>query len=101
MVNPTYTPWIGPTATTQGGSSSSNGSSSEEDKGDNDVNDDNDEADDDKGSTLVCTCESDTLNCPPSGQDKTAIRNCFNLCRSQGKGDVHNLDGDDDGEACE
>lgn len=101
IVNPTYTPWIGPTATKEGGSSSSSGGGG--DKEDKEVEDDNDEADDaddDKGGGIVCACESNTLNCPESG-DKTAIRDCFKQCNDLGKGDVHDLDRDHDGVACD
>jgi len=43
-----------------------------------------------------CVCNADTYNCG----DPLAI-SCFNYCRGQGAGDIHNLDGDGDGLVCE
>ena len=71
MVNPTYTPWIGPTATTSGGSSSS--SSSGSDKEDKEVEDDNDDADDnddDIGSGSCCRVCKIGKACGDTGIDK-------------------------------
>lgn len=47
-----------------------------------------------------CTCESDFLNCDDfssSGQAQA----CFDFCLAETGADVHNLDGNNDGEACE
>jgi hypothetical protein len=50
----------------------------------------------------VCDCVSDTYNCGdfplPNG---TTSDQCFQYCLSQGAGDIHRLDGDNDGDACE
>lgn len=48
------------------------------------------------GAAAPCQCGSDSVSC--SDASATA---CFSYCRSQGRGDVHNLDGDGDGLACE
>ena len=50
----------------------------------------------------VCDCSSDFYNCNdfplPNGANSDE---CFNYCISQGKGDVHNFDRNNDGDACE
>lgn len=46
----------------------------------------------------VCNCTSDTVNC--SG-NKSFGRQCHAYCLSIGAGDIHRLDNDDDGAACE
>lgn len=52
------------------------------------------------GQQAVCDCSGDTLNC---GDLKTHARAqaCFDYCMSLGRGDVHRLDQDNDGIACE
>ena len=46
---------------------------------------------------MACVCSDDIYDC---GDGEIAER-CFDVCRGQGFGDVHNLDGDSDGDACE
>lgn len=46
---------------------------------------------------MGCACSDDIYDC---GDGEIAER-CFDVCRGQGVGDVHNLDGDSDGDACE
>lgn len=50
----------------------------------------------------VCDCSHDAYNCGsfplPNG---TSSDECFQYCLSQGAGDIHRLDGDNDGDACE
>tara|TARA_B100000945_G_scaffold285565_1_gene255933 strand:+ start:432 stop:1037 length:606 start_codon:yes stop_codon:yes gene_type:complete len=48
----------------------------------------------------VCYCGGNTLNCGNFGYQSSA-QACFNYCLSQGSGDIHRLDGDKDGYACE
>lgn len=48
----------------------------------------------------VCSCSGDTLNCPGFSSQPQA-QACFDYCQSQGAGDVHDLDRDDDNLACE
>jgi uncharacterized repeat protein (TIGR01451 family) len=50
--------------------------------------------------SVSCTCAADTLNCPNFSTQPEA-QTCFDLCVNQGKGDIHGLDDDDDGLACE
>jgi hypothetical protein len=47
-----------------------------------------------------CPCSGDILNCEDFGSPSWA-QACFDYCRSLGKGDVHGLDPDNDGLACE
>lgn len=47
-----------------------------------------------------CSCSSNIYNCSDFGTQSSA-QACFNYCVSQGRGDVHGLDADDDGIACE
>jgi hypothetical protein len=47
-----------------------------------------------------CPCEADTLNCSDFATHSQA-QACFNYCVSQGAGDIHKLDQDNDGIACE
>jgi len=47
-------------------------------------------------SNSQCVCSHDTYNC---GDALAKI--CFQYCKSQGLGDIHNLDGDGNGLACE
>lgn len=53
-------------------------------------------------STPVCDCSGDSYNCKdfPLSNGVTAQK-CYDYCKAQGKGDVHKLDRDKDGLACE
>lgn len=48
----------------------------------------------------VCSCTSDTLNCSDFSTHKSA-QECFDSCMAQGVGDIHKLDQNNDGAACE
>lgn len=48
----------------------------------------------------VCSCSGDTLNCSDFSSH-SAAQTCYNYCIAQGKGDIHNLDRDNNGSACE
>jgi len=48
----------------------------------------------------VCSCSGDTLNCSDFGTHSSA-QACFNYCISQGAGDIHKLDQNNDNNACE
>ncbi len=48
----------------------------------------------------VCPCSGDTLNCSDFSGHGSA-QACFNYCVSVGAGDIHRLDQDGDGDACE
>jgi len=48
----------------------------------------------------VCPCSGDTLNCSDFGSH-TSAQACYNYCVSLGVGDIHNLDRDGNGLACE
>lgn len=48
----------------------------------------------------VCACGGNLYNCKDFGTHSRA-QACYEYCRAQGFGDVHQLDGDDDGSACE
>lgn len=48
----------------------------------------------------VCNCGGDIYNCSNFSSQASA-QACYNYCRSQGRGDVHILDADNDGVACE
>lgn len=50
--------------------------------------------------SAVCSCSGDSLNCGDFGTHASA-QACFNYCISQGAGDIHKLDGNNDGSACE
>lgn len=50
------------------------------------------------GST--CSCSGDSYNCPDFSSHSSA-QSCFNYCVEQGAGDIHRLDQDNDGVACE
>ena len=52
------------------------------------------------GGTAVCSCSGDSLNCS-SFSSHASAQSCFSYCMSQGKGDIHKLDQDGDGDACE
>ncbi len=47
-----------------------------------------------------CSCSGNLYNCDDFNT-QVAAQACFNYCMNLGKGDVHWLDGDDDGYACE
>lgn len=47
-----------------------------------------------------CPCGGDTLNCTDFSTQAQA-QACMDWCVMQGVGDIHNLDGNADGEACE
>jgi endonuclease YncB( thermonuclease family) len=54
--------------------------------------------------TAVCDCSYDRYNCPQTSDDfstQAEAQACYEYCKSQGYGDVHDLDRDNDGEACE
>jgi hypothetical protein len=48
----------------------------------------------------TCSCNADTYNCGDFSSQSQA-QSCFNSCVSSGAGDIHNLDGDGNGLACE
>lgn len=48
----------------------------------------------------VCSCSGDSLNCGDFSSHANA-QACFNYCVSVGAGDIHGLDGDSNGLACE
>ena len=47
-----------------------------------------------------CSCSGDTLNCSDFSSD-TSAQVCMDYCISIGAGDIHNLDGDANGLACD
>jgi endonuclease YncB( thermonuclease family) len=52
------------------------------------------------GGTAPCSCSGNIYNCPDFSTHASA-QACYNYCKSIGRGDVHRLDGDNDGSACE
>ena len=48
----------------------------------------------------ACSCSGDTLNCGDFSFQSSA-QACYNYCISIGAGDIHGLDGNNDGSACE
>ena len=48
----------------------------------------------------VCDCSGDIYNCGSFSDHKSA-QECFEYCISIGQGDIHRLDGDNDGSVCE
>jgi len=48
----------------------------------------------------VCDCSGDNYNCSDFGTP-TEAQACYEYCKSLGRGDIHRLDRDDDGIACE
>lgn len=48
----------------------------------------------------VCVCTHDAYNCSSFARQSQA-QACYNYCREQGRGDIHRLDRDNDGRACE
>jgi hypothetical protein len=53
-----------------------------------------------QGPSEACLCDWNRYNCSDFGS-QAAAQACFNFCVSQGAGDVHLLDQDEDGVACE
>ena len=51
-------------------------------------------------SLAPCNCNSDSYMCDDFGSWLEA-QTCHDYCQSQGKGDIHRLDGDNDGTVCE
>lgn len=47
-----------------------------------------------------CSCTGDLYNCSDFAYQSQA-QACFNYCKTQGVGDIHRLDNDNDGNACE
>lgn len=76
-----------PASATTGGSSSSSGTSSGTSSSSS-------------SSAAVCSCSSNSLNCSNFSTHSQA-QSCFNYCVGQGRGDIHRLDADNDGVACE
>lgn len=52
------------------------------------------------GASKTCDCSGNLYNCADFSTTSTA-QSCFDYCKSLGKGDVHRLDADNDGLACE
>jgi len=52
-------------------------------------------------SGATCSCSGDQYNCEEHFSTQARAQACFNYCVSQGRGDIHRLDGNNDGEACE
>jgi hypothetical protein len=52
------------------------------------------------GGGAVCPCGGDTLNCSDFTGSSSA-QACMEYCIAQGAGDIHNLDGNANGQACE
>jgi hypothetical protein len=52
------------------------------------------------GGAAVCDCSYDHYNCADF-PTHAAAQACYNYCLAQGKGDIHRLDSDKDGSACE
>lgn len=48
----------------------------------------------------VCSCSGNQYNCPDFSTHANA-QACYEYCKSVGRGDIHRLDGDNDGLACE
>jgi hypothetical protein len=53
------------------------------------------------GQSAVCSCAGDTYNCGDFGGSWSAAQACYTYCVSQGAGDIHRLDGNNDGSACD
>ncbi|MEA3350143.1 MAG: hypothetical protein U9Q82_05955 [Chloroflexota bacterium] len=51
--------------------------------------------------TVSCTCADDTYNCDDFINEPFTAQECFEHCKSQGYGDVHGLDGNNNNSACE
>lgn len=48
-----------------------------------------------------CGCSGDSLNCTDFSGSHSRAQACYDYCVSQGRGDIHRLDNDGDGDACE
>lgn len=48
----------------------------------------------------ACTCVDDILNCN-SFKAQSEAQACYEQCKAQGLGDIHNLDSNNDGIACQ
>ncbi len=48
----------------------------------------------------ACVCSSNSYNCKDFS-NRAAAQACFESCRAAGAGDVHHLDGDNNGQVCE
>ena len=53
------------------------------------------------GTSGICPCSGDTLNCTEDFSTQAQAQACFIYCVAQGAGDIHRLDGNNDGVACE
>lgn len=51
-------------------------------------------------SSEPCSCSSDNYNCR-NFKSRAEAQSCYEYCKSQDRGDIHNLDGDNNGQACE
>ena len=49
--------------------------------------------------TVPCLCDGDYYDCSSFG-GPTAAQECFEYCVKSGQGDIHHLDQDEDGSAC-
>jgi hypothetical protein len=47
-----------------------------------------------------CSCTGDIYNCGDFAS-QTSAQACYDYCKSLGEGDIHKLDRDNDGRACE
>lgn len=52
------------------------------------------------GASPVCSCSGSLYNCSDFSTHASA-QACYNYCNAAGHGDIHRLDGDNDGSACE
>ncbi len=52
------------------------------------------------GAPPICSCSGNQYNCSDFSTYVSA-QACYNYCISVGRGDIHRLDGDNDGSACE
>jgi competence protein ComEC len=50
--------------------------------------------------TVVCDCSYNRYNCADF-PTRVSAQACYDYCEAQGKGDVHKLDGDNNGKVCE
>ena len=49
----------------------------------------------------TCSCTGDVYNCTTDFSTQAQAQACFNSCIAQGAGDIHKLDQNNDGRACE
>jgi len=52
------------------------------------------------GASPACSCSGNLYNCPDFSTHASA-QACYDYCNSTGHGDIHRMDGDNDGSACE